>query len=238
MALRTAGRHSLVDTVVQQLRDQLAGGEWSVGDRIPTEHDLAEQLGVGRNTVREAVRVLVHAGLLESRQGNGTFVRSTADPSAVLRTMSHAGVLDILELRVALETEAARLAAVRREAADLEGLREALATLHEQGDRAADADLAFHLGVVEATHNATFAEVYRFFSTQMHESLVAALGDREMPPIDFAAHEALVDAVESGDPAAAEQAARALLQVPMDVVRRLVGVRTEPLHSSSTAQKH
>ncbi|WP_406138216.1 FadR/GntR family transcriptional regulator [Streptomyces sp. NBC_01089] len=223
MALRAAGRHSLVDTVVQQLRDQLAGGEWSVGDRIPTEHDLAEQLGVGRNTVREAVRVLVHAGLLESRQGNGTFVRSTADPSAVLRTMSHAGVLDILELRVALEAEAARLAAVRRDAADLDRLREALGALHEHGDRAADADLDFHLGVVEATHNTTFAEVYRFFSTQMHESLVAALGDREMPPIDFTAHEALVDAIESGDPAAAEQAARALLQVPMDVVRRLVG---------------
>ncbi|WP_371536927.1 FadR family transcriptional regulator [Streptomyces sp. NBC_01023] len=223
MALRAAGRHSLVDTVVQQLRDQLTDGEWSVGDRIPTEHDLAEQLGVGRNTVREAVRVLVHAGLLESRQGNGTFVRSTADPSAVLRTMGHAGVLDILELRVALETEAARLAAVRRDAADLDWLREALGDLHEHGDRAADADLAFHLGVVEATHNATFAEVYRFFSTQIHESLVTALGDQQMPPIDLTAHEALVDAVESGDPAAAEQAARALLQVPIDVVRRLVG---------------
>ncbi|MGW7413236.1 FadR/GntR family transcriptional regulator [Streptomyces sp. NPDC054863] len=223
MALQAAGRKSLVDSVVEQLRDQLADGEWSVGDRIPTEHVLAEQLGVGRNTVREAVRVLVHAGLLESRQGNGTFVRSTADPAAVLRGMQHAGVLDVLELRVALEAEAARLAAVRRDEDDLSALRAALAELHEQGDRAADADLAFHRGIVEATHNAAFSEVYRFFSTQVHESLVTSLGDHEMPPIDLAAHATLVDAVESGDPAAAEQAARALLQVPIDVIRNLVG---------------
>jgi DNA-binding FadR family transcriptional regulator len=223
MALQAAGRKSLVDTVVEQLRDQLADGEWSVGDRIPTEHVLAEQLGVGRNTVREAVRVLVHAGLLESRQGNGTFVRSTADPAAVLRSMRHAGALDVLELRVALEAEAARLAAVRRDEDDLRALRAALAALHEQGDRAADADLAFHRGIVAATHNAAFTEVYRFFSTQVHESLVTSLGDHEMPPIDLAAHSTLVDAVESGDPVAAEQAARALLQVPIDVIRALVG---------------
>lgn len=222
MALQAAGRKSLVDSVVDQLRDQLADGEWSVGDRIPTEHVLADQLGVGRNTVREAVRVLVHAGLLESRQGNGTFVRSTADPSAVLRGMQHAGVLDVLELRVALEAEAARLAAVRRDQEDLRALRAALAELHQQGDRAADADLDFHLGVVEATHNAAFTEVYRFFSTQVRESLVTALGDHQMPPIDLAAHAALVDAIESGDPVTAEQAARAMLQVPIDVIRGLV----------------
>ncbi|MCX4549483.1 MULTISPECIES: FadR/GntR family transcriptional regulator [unclassified Streptomyces] len=222
MALQAAGRHSLVDTVVEQLRTQLADGEWGVGDRIPTEHDLAEQLGVGRNTVREAVRVLVHAGLLESRQGNGTFVRSTADPSAVLRTLRHAGVLDVLELRVGLEAEAARLASVRRDANDLARLRGALTALGEQGDRAAAADLEFHLAVVEATHNPMFTEVYRFFATQVHEVLSTAIGDGEMPPIDLGTHRALVDAIESGDPQAADRVARALLQEPIDAVSALL----------------
>ncbi|MCX5387635.1 FadR/GntR family transcriptional regulator [Streptomyces sp. NBC_00083] len=219
MALRAAGRQSLVDGVVDQLRAQLTGGDWAVGDRIPTEHDLAEQLGVGRNTVREAVRVLVHAGLLESRQGNGTFVRSTADPSAVLQGIRAAGTLDVLELRVALEAEAARLAAERRDAADMVALRAVLRTLREQGDRAADADMAFHLGVVEATHNPAFIEVYRFFSVQVHESLVTSLRDEEMPPIDLDTHEALVDAIESGDPAAAERVVRELLRTPLEAVR-------------------
>ncbi|MFC8506332.1 FadR/GntR family transcriptional regulator [Streptomyces sp. NPDC057411] len=221
MALKAAGRISLVDSAVEQLRAQLAEGEWAVGDRIPTEHELAEQLGVGRNTVREAVRVLVHAGLLESRQGNGTFVRSTADPAAVLRGVRHAGARDVLELRVALETEAARLAAARRDTHDLLRLRAALTTLREQGDRDADADVAFHRAVVEATHNEAFREVYRFFSTQVHESLVEALGDRAMPPVDIDAHEALVAAIEAADPEAAEAQARELLRVPMEAVTAL-----------------
>jgi DNA-binding FadR family transcriptional regulator len=225
MALKAAGRTSLVDAVVEQLRDQLTDGEWAVGDRIPTEHELAEQLGVGRNTVREAVRVLVHAGLLESRQGNGTFVRSTADPAAVLRTVRAAGALDVLELRIALETEAARLSAVRRDTHDLLRLRAALATLREEGDRDADADLAFHRAVVEATHNAAFTEVYRFFSVQVHESLVESLGDHEMPAIDLDAHEALVVAIEAGDPDAAGAAVRELLRVPMETVRAIVAAR-------------
>ncbi|PRH77633.1 GntR family transcriptional regulator [Streptomyces solincola] len=222
MVLRAAGRTLLVDAVVEQLRAELTGGQWAVGDRIPTEHDLADQLGVGRNTVREAVRVLVHAGLLESRQGNGTFVRSTADPAAVLRSVRAAGALDVLELRMALETEAARLAAARRDTHDLLRLRAALSTLREEGDRAADADVAFHRAVVEATHNAAFTEVYRFFSVQVHESLVASLGDREMPAIDLDAHEALVVAVEQGDADAADAAVRELLREPMETVRALV----------------
>ncbi|MFG3507246.1 FadR/GntR family transcriptional regulator [Streptomyces sp. NPDC047821] len=225
MALKAAGRTSLVDAVVEQLRAQLTDGAWAVGDRIPTEHELAEQLGVGRNTVREAVRVLVHAGLLESRQGNGTFVRSTADPAAVLRTVRAAGALDVLELRIALETEAARLAALRRDTHDLLRLRAALATLREEGDRDADADLAFHRAVVEATHNAAFTEVYQFFSAQVHESLVASLGDHEMPAIDLDAHEALVVAVEAGDPEAAGAAARELLREPLETVRAIVAAR-------------
>ncbi|MEU6943940.1 GntR family transcriptional regulator [Streptomyces sp. NPDC046316] len=230
MALKAAGRTSLVDSVVEQLREQLVQGEWAVGDRIPTEHELAEQLGVGRNTVREAVRVLVHAGLLASRQGHGTFVRSTADPSAVLRGMRHADARDVLELRVALEAEAARLAAVRRDTHDLLRLRAALTTLREEGDRDADADLAFHLAVVAATHNAAFTEVYRFFSTQVHEVLVEALGDREMPPVDIDAHEALIAAIESGDAEAAEAQARELLRVPMETVTALTG--ESPLEQS------
>lgn len=126
MPLQAAGRQSLVDTVVDALRAQLAAGEWKVGDRIPTEHALAEQLQVGRNTVREAVRVLVHAGMLRSRQGEGTFVVSTADPGEIMRGIQRSGIRDVLEVRVALEAEAARLAALRHEPADLDRMRTAL----------------------------------------------------------------------------------------------------------------
>ncbi|MBP8534001.1 FadR/GntR family transcriptional regulator [Streptomyces sp. MK37H] len=233
MALRAAGRRSLVDTVVEQLRAQLTEGEWRVGDRVPTEHALAEQLQVGRNTVREAVRVLVHAGMLQSRQGEGTFVISTTDPSEVMRDVRRAGIRDVLELRIALEAEGARLAALRHSPADLRRMRAALESLEafaRGGERPAVGhhelhaahDLEFHTAVVDAAHNAALSATYGWFSSSVRDSLVASLGDREVPSIVPADHRALVDAIASGDPAAAEAAARALLEAPKRAVEALL----------------
>ncbi|MET7902698.1 FadR/GntR family transcriptional regulator [Streptomyces sp. NPDC005355] len=233
MALRAAGRQSLVDTVVEQLRAQLAGGEWKVGERVPTEHALAEQLQVGRNTVREAVRVLVHAGMLQSRQGEGTFVVSTTDPAEVMRGLRRAGVRDVLELRIALEAEGARLAALRHLPADLERMRTALASQAaienaegqpESGNHELYAahDVEFHTAVVDAAHNAALSATYGWLSSSVRESLVAYLGDRAMPRIVPGDHHAVIDAIASGDAAVAEAAARTLLETPKRAVEALL----------------
>jgi DNA-binding FadR family transcriptional regulator len=230
--LHAAGRTSLVDSAIEQLRAQLSSGAWQVGDRIPTEHELAEQLAVGRNTVREAVRVLVHSGMLQSRQGEGTFVRSTSDPAAVLHGVQRAGVRDVLEVRAALETEAARLAALRHTPEDLGRMRSALdaeaAIMRTEPERAGreatvEHDLEFHTAMVESAHNPALTEVYRYFSASVRESMRSSFGDREMPDVDLASHRALVDAVASGDPDAAEAACRRLLDQPMAAVGRLLG---------------
>lgn len=233
MALETAGRRSLVDVVVEQLRTQLTDGHWQVGARIPTEHTLAEQLGVGRNTVREAVRVLVHAGLLRSRQGEGTFVVSCADPGDIMRAVRRAGIRDVLELRIALETEGARLAALRHDQADLDRMRAALAAQAACEDDAgqpaggrhelyAEHDTAFHVAVVEAAHNTALTATYRWFSSSVREALLDALRDDQIPGIIAGDHQAVVDAIASGDADAAEQAARTLLDVPRRAVDDLL----------------
>src|SRR5919108_1170066 len=77
-----AGR--LCDEVMAQMEALIAGGEWPVGSKIPPEPELVAALGVGRNTVREAVRALERAGLLEPRRGDGTYVRATSDLGAAL----------------------------------------------------------------------------------------------------------------------------------------------------------
>lgn len=236
MALHAAGRQSLVDTVVEALRAQLGTGEWKVGDRIPTEHALAEQLQVGRNTVREAVRVLVHAGLLRSRQGEGTFVVSTADPGDIMRGVQRAGIRDVLELRIALEAEAARLAALRHEPADLDRMRAALDAQAELEDAEgqpasgslelyADHDIAFHKAVVEAAHNTALTATYGWFSSSVREALVTALDDHAMPKIVHGDHRAVLDAIASGDPDGAERATRALLEKPKRAVEALLAGR-------------
>src|SRR3954454_17828805 len=78
-ALCTARRAGLIEQVIDQLREQIGGGTWPIGAGTPTESELAALTGTSRNTVREAVQSLVHAGLLERRQGSGTYVLAASE---------------------------------------------------------------------------------------------------------------------------------------------------------------
>lgn len=123
MALTSPRRSALADQVIAQLRNQITSGEWPVGSRIPTEPELVEQLGVARNTVREAVRALAHNGLLDIRQGSGTYVSATSELAGVMhRRFASADPRHVAELRSTLESSAARLAAARRTERDLKQL--------------------------------------------------------------------------------------------------------------------
>ncbi|EPJ37730.1 putative Exu regulon transcriptional regulator [Streptomyces afghaniensis 772] len=85
MPLSHPRRSALSEQVIAALRAQITSGEWPVGSRIPTEPELVEQLGVARNTVREAVRALSHNGLLDIRQGSGTYVVATSELAGVMQ---------------------------------------------------------------------------------------------------------------------------------------------------------
>jgi DNA-binding FadR family transcriptional regulator len=244
MSLQAAGRRSLVDDAIEQLRAQLTAGMWPVGSRIPSESVIAERLRVGRNTVREAIRVLAHAGMLESLQGDGTYVRSTTDPGDLIRQIEHADLRDIFEMRRALDVEAARLAAHRRDASDLARIRAALA---ERGaaDGSADSaephdfdrgnvpegelddlvecDVAFHTAIAIASHNSAMVKTYQWFSDSLWRSIRTVVGDGTLPDASHALHVALADAIEAGDPDAAESAVRRILEpavVALDTLLR------------------
>ena len=95
-ALRTARRAGLIEQVIDQLREQIVAGTWAIGARIPTEAELAQLTGTSRNTVREAVQSLVHAGLLERRQGSGTYVLAASEfAGAVSRRIATAHRLHV-----------------------------------------------------------------------------------------------------------------------------------------------
>src|SRR5947208_16618638 len=127
MPLAATRRAGLVDQVIEQLREAIKQGEWQVGQRIPTETALAESLGVGRNTVREAVRALAHSGLLEVRQGDGTYVRATSEVSGAIRRLCGTELRAVLQVRRTLEVEGARLAAASRTQEEVDGLWSLLA---------------------------------------------------------------------------------------------------------------
>ncbi|MCP2340484.1 FadR/GntR family transcriptional regulator [Actinomadura rupiterrae] len=219
MTLRTARRSSLVEQVIEQLKGEIVAGTWPVGARIPPEPALSESLGVGRNTVREAVRALTHAGILESLQGDGTYVRATSEMSgAMRRRLERAELVEILEVRRGLEVEAARLAAARRTPADISAIEAALvlrdaAWAAREHIEFVEADLAFHTAVVEATHNRMLIELYRDFSAALRASIGAA-----GPLVEHAdiPHDPIASAIAAGDGEAAASAARRCLDRIMD----------------------
>jgi len=214
MALSSTHREPLAAQVIAQLRAQITTGEWPVGARIPTEAELVAQLGVARNTVREAVRALAHNGLLDIRQGSGTYVLATSELAGVMqRRFADADPRQVAEVRSALEAAAARLAATRRTEADLR-LIEAAHERREEAWRGGDpeefvqADARLHQAVVAAAHNAVMTEVYADLSEVTRAHLRWDVGG-ELTPESYVEHDALVRAIHDGDGArAALEAAR------------------------------
>ncbi|MFT4085272.1 MAG: FCD domain-containing protein [Nocardioides sp.] len=210
-------RQTLIDQVTEQLRREIVGGTWPEGGRIPTEPELCELTGTARNTVREAVQALVHAGMLVRRQGSGTYVLSAAD-RPLSGYFAAAGERDLMELRETLDVTAAGLAAERRTDAEVEQLNALLRRRNElwraqpaEADLEAmlAADLAVHRAIVAASHNAVYLEFYdSLLPTVEHHIRTHPVGAAASLESE---HSTLVAAVVAGDVAAARQAARALL---------------------------
>ncbi|MFD7072260.1 FadR/GntR family transcriptional regulator [Streptomyces sp. NPDC059913] len=217
MALTSPRRSALADQVIAQLRNQITSGEWPVGSRIPTEPELVEQLGVARNTVREAVRALAHNGLLDIRQGSGTYVVATSELAGVMhRRFASADPRHIAELRSTLESSAARLAAARRTERDLKQLDALMARREEAwaaGDAEAfvEADATLHHAVVAASHNDVLTALYADLGDLLRDYLRGDIG-HELRPENHMDHGRLVEAIRAGDgeTAAAEAASHAL----------------------------
>jgi DNA-binding FadR family transcriptional regulator len=213
--LATTHRRGLVDQVISQLREAVRQGEWPIGERIPTEPELAASLGVGRNTVREAVRALSHSGLLEVRQGDGTYVRATSEVSGAIRRLCGDELREVLQVRRLLEVEGARLAATARTDGELARLHD----LHDRRDAAqresrfddfVRIDAEFHLAVVACAHNALLTELYRGL-TEVITASVAATTHEELGPAERIQHRGIVDAIAARDPARAAAEATTFL---------------------------
>jgi GntR family transcriptional regulator, transcriptional repressor for pyruvate dehydrogenase complex len=208
----------LADRAAEALTRLIRGGEYPPGSRLPAELQLAERFGVSRTVVREAVARLKSAGLVESRQGSGVYVR---EPSGDMRFQldprgpgALAAVLEILELRRGIETEAAALAAERRTRTQLAGLRRALAALRREeaaGRDGVEADMEFHRAVARASGNRHFPALWDFVGQFLRAALRATRAN-ELRRADFAAevhaeHRALLDAIARRAPAEARAAA-------------------------------
>ncbi|MEV5828550.1 FCD domain-containing protein [Spirillospora sp. NPDC052242] len=224
----------LVEQAAQRLRGQIADGTWPVGTRLPGETTLARELGVGRSTVREALRALAGAGLVQARQGAGVFVLATEPDEDWRARLRRASVADVYEIREMIEGRAAELAAVRRTDADLDAIERALADRDAARPAAGaagpaveafiDADIALHAAIVRAAHNPVLVDLFAEFVPVLREGLLdlTALLDVRRHDLDHGrdAHAALVAAVRDRDPAAAARIIEAELEQTLGNLRR------------------
>jgi DNA-binding FadR family transcriptional regulator len=211
-------RDRLADAVYGRLLEEIVSGRYEVGDRLPAETDLAETFEVSRPVIREALNRLQADGLVTARQGAGNFV-ARVPPRQITKLApraSIAGILRAFEVRIALEGQAARLAAERRSPTELTAIRAALEAMRkamEEGKPAQEADFAFHRAVAMASGNHTFAEILDTIAGTVASGMTVALnitrqGTQLRTERVIDEHVRIYEAIAASEPDSAELAMR------------------------------
>lgn len=218
----------LVPQLEQFLRTRIEKSIWAPAERIPSETVLATELGVRRSSIREAIRLLACAGVLEVRLGVGTFVADAAQLEHLdefIRLRRRSKILEVFEVRRALEVEASRLAAIRVQPEDLDRLRRRLSSRHDHSEgnveKFVDHDLDFHTEVVRLSGNAILLSLFESVRPLVRESIISLIAHETGLPDTSDSHDFLLDALADGNPAAAVTATQANIDTLVQRLRRL-----------------
>jgi GntR family transcriptional repressor for pyruvate dehydrogenase complex len=211
MPLARVQRAGVKNQVFEQLRDRIVERTWEPGAKIPSENALAEALGVSRGPIREALHMLASLGLLETRQGGGTYVREFSgevflNPLLPMLALDAVDILHVLEYRKIVEKGIVSLVVKRAGSVEIEELECAFRAMegHKNDARAfAQADLSFHLALAKATANPVVMKVNAVITDILKVSMygiVDSLGTKD----GLHYHRKILDAIEAGDGLRAE----------------------------------
>lgn len=211
----------LYEQIVEQIKEQILGGQLQNGDQLPTERELAEQFGVSRTAVREAIKTLTQNGLVEVRAGRGTFVihgtsQAVKNSLDLMIRMERAGKwADLIEIREILEPEIAFLAATRAREEHIHAMREAVAAMDvalDDADAFITADDEFHLALARGTQNALVPTIINSIVDLLHEQRKGIFTVHGGPQRGQYHHKRILDAIARHDPEAAREVMCAHLQ--------------------------
>ncbi len=233
-ATNSESKARLSSKVEDALRARLKSGEYALGTRLPSEAQLCEEFSVSRTVVREAIASLRVEGKLRSRQGAGVFVSEPEQSSFLsfqnLDVEKVSTVIEMLELRLAIEVEAAALAAMRHSPAQIEKIIEASNVVERTltaGEASAEQDFALHMAIAEASNNSRFVEILRAIGTFAipRRALINERSggmDKSYSELIITEHQAIVAAICDRDPNSARAATRTHLEGSQRRYRRLI----------------
>ncbi|WP_077488127.1 FadR/GntR family transcriptional regulator [Sinomonas mesophila] len=215
-------RPRLYEQVVERLINHVIAQRLEPGDRLPPERDLAENLGVSRATVAQALVALEVLGVINVQHGNGAVLLYRPSNAAVLRGLrEHTDRLpDIVDARSAVETKIAALAASRRTDEDLEQIEDALHVMGEDiavGGRGLEGDELFHAAITAAAHSSVLARMMGQIADLVRETRIESLGQEGRPEKSLESHRAIVEAIRAQDPDAAARAMAEHIELVSDV---------------------
>lgn len=217
LAFRRIKTKKIYEEIVEQIKEMITAGTFKPGDRLPSERDMAELLGVSRASVREALTALQAMGVLEVRPGEGTFVASmheqeTIEPLALVLEVEKNPLAQLMEVRRILEGEAAALAASRAKEFHKQKLIQVMENMRasaEKNDQGVKFDLLFHYAIAEATENPLLARIIKTLDNMMHQRFLA---DREemysregTKKRILGEHQIILEAILNGDSKKARQ---------------------------------
>jgi GntR family transcriptional repressor for pyruvate dehydrogenase complex len=213
--LQPIARSPLYEQVVERLREFIDTQRLQPGDRLMSERELAEQLGVSRTSVRQGLTALRVLGLVEIKHGDGVYLlRAPGDVIPSLASEIVGSQIDhpmIWEVREAIEVQAARLAARRRSAEDLQTMREVLDLMETAiagGDDGIQEDRRFHHAIVDAAGNPLLRQMTEQLTEVIDRTSEASLTLAGRPPVSLERHRAILAAIETQDEAAAAEQMR------------------------------
>jgi DNA-binding FadR family transcriptional regulator len=199
-------RQNLADEVANRLQQQISLGQYEIGQKLPTEPELMVQFGVGRSTIREAVRILANTGLLRVQQGLGTFVEAVEVNSETLsQRLQRAQFHDLNEIRQLLEVKIAEKAALHRTDSDIEKMQALLEKRKEMAlanrpDECIQADIDFHTSIAAASKNEILVDLYKTIACHLKQSFIARFSSTETFAQTQDLHKALLQSIIDQEP--------------------------------------
>jgi len=211
--LKPIEKTKVYEAAVEQIRVQIEGGEWPTGTQLPSERELAERLGIGRPSVREALRVLEVMGLIEIRPGQGSFVTERSPESQqmqLLQSMLQEDeyVVELLEVRELLEPQIASLAAQSATVDDIRCMEEILGRMEEsfsEGGTGADENIEFHLALTKAVGNRVLYEVQQLLLKLSRDPVERFFRVPGRLKRSMEGHGEILDAIKERNPREAQQ---------------------------------